>query len=348
MKRPAYPAASVMSIGAAAAVGRRSHSTAPVAATAYQAGSSALVGSLPAVSTGRVAKNEPCTTGRNSQKPASSRAAIRQATCRAATPARRFRALFTVQIRAKNIQGSYTSSNQEPMEAYVLLDYDNVVPLVRQALPAISARLHTALEQYAPNLDDVHIRLYGGWYDIAGLTSLGTVVTQEIAQHFPIAILATQGTNIVRRIFCELASSLIDSGPDILVWTFRRRRGIRSRLTSLRPQNCAAGGQCLIQSVVKWSRGKCPIPGCNVTAEDAFSYCEQKLVDTLLCCDLVALAGRTPPPSIFVLSEDDDMMPAFLMAGRAGARIWRCQTRPVTNPVYEVLLKRYNVQTIAI
>ena len=41
---------------------------------------------------------------------------------------------------------------------------------------------------------------------------------------------------------------------------------------------------------------------------------QQKLVDTLICCDLLSLC-TDPGTSVFLVSDDDDFVPALLLAG---------------------------------
>jgi hypothetical protein len=52
-----------------------------------------------------------------------------------------------------------------------------------------------------------------------------------------------------------------------------------------------------------------------VRAGDAYEVVEQKMVDTMICCDLLALALHEPS-SIGVMSDDLDLLPALAMAGK--------------------------------
>lgn len=228
-------------------------------------------------------------------------------------------------------------------DGYVLVDYDNLLPLF-QSLPltSLAQRISGTLDRLSPGLNDVHIRLYGGWYSDTGLTNKGTRIAQELLK-FPLTI-GRQG-KIVRRVFCEIASSLIGRKADTLFSTFRKRTGFRSRLAITLPTGCVDPTNCTVRAVSKWSSGGCPHTGCAITMHDVFSYYEQKLVDTLLCCDLIALGTRSPAPVIFVLSDDDDIVPAYLLAAGGGASIFQLQMRTSGARSYDALLQQNNVRS---
>jgi hypothetical protein len=232
------------------------------------------------------------------------------------------------------------------LDAFALVDYDNLPMAIRNAgLVALAWRIESHVTGIVPTIGDIHIRLYGGWYEVAGLTNSGTILTQEIGRSFPIPI--TVGGNAARTITCEIGSSLIDSRGEALLFTKRNRRGMRSVLRSQTPRNCISPGTCTINSVVRWSRGSCSFAGCGVATPDAFTYDEQKLTDTLLCADILALARRTPPPPTFVLSNDDDMTPAILLAAKSGAPIFL--VRNLANPkFYDGILRQNNVQILTL
>jgi uncharacterized LabA/DUF88 family protein len=229
------------------------------------------------------------------------------------------------------------------MKAHVLVDYDNLPDTVRRSgLASLARTVHRTVEIHHHSADEIGIRLYGGWYDTHGLTQAGTCLAQEIGASFPMVV-ATNG-QIGCRIHCDIASALIDTPADLLLHTFRQRKGIRSRLTAARVPNCANPGSCTVQTVAQWSRGRCHIAGCSVSANSVFTFNEQKLVDTLLCCDLIALAMRGETEPVFLVSDDDDMVPAVLLGGRLGGAIHILEGR-VRQSAYGALLQRYNIQT---
>jgi len=228
-------------------------------------------------------------------------------------------------------------------DGYVLVDYDNLLPVFQNLpLASLAQRVSGTLDRLSPGINDVYIRLYGGWYSDLGLTNKGTRIAQETLQ-FPLT--TTLQGKILRRLFCEIASSLIDRKADTLFSTFRKRAGFRSRLAVTLPNGCVDPPNCTVRAVSGWSSGKCPHTSCAITTNDVFSYYEQKLVDTLLCCDLIALGRRSPAPVIFVLSDDDDIVPAYLLAAAGGASVFKLEMRASVAQSYGGLLQRNNVRS---
>ena len=233
------------------------------------------------------------------------------------------------------------------MDVFFLVDYDNIPEEhKRYGLAAFIVRLQALGSKHMPKAGDFFTRLYGGWYSASGLTNPATLLTQEIQRDCPLIV--TNGNSILRRVHCELASSLLEVPSYNLGWTLRKREGIRSRLTRRYTPACHSLADCSIDKAVAWSRGQCPVAGCGVTASDAFNYYEQKLVDTLLCCDLLSLALRSPAPDTFVVSDDDDMLPAMIMAAKVGGRVWKCGLRTHGSSFYAGALNQYAVKTVTL
>jgi uncharacterized LabA/DUF88 family protein len=81
-----------------------------------------------------------------------------------------------------------------------------------------------------------------------------------------------------------------------------------------------------------------------VGSYEAFKCYQQKLVDTLICCDLVSLAVVDPATPVFLISEDDDFVPALLLAGIRGAAIWHVRTKGGKIRLYDQMLIQRGVQ----
>src|SRR5437762_159116 len=96
----------------------------------------------------------------------------------------------------------------------------NRSPVSRQKL---ARTLDQLVQAHVPNTDEVHIRLYGGWYDEVGLSNDGSRLTQDIGRDFPIALSGLGGQ--MRRIYCEIASSLVESRSDLFPATVRNTHG---------------------------------------------------------------------------------------------------------------------------
>jgi len=198
---------------------------------------------------------------------------------------------------------------------------------MKDAGPASLARAIDALVVlHCPETLEISIRLYGGWYDENGLSKDGTTLTQAIGAAFPLSLLGAGGK--MRHVYCEIASALVDLKADLFLSTLRHRHGLDWLIRDPHPAGCVDQANCTIPVVMKWSRSGCPTAGCPVTCVDAFRSYQQKLVDTLICCDLLSLAVVDPATAVFLISEDDDFVPALLLAGVRGVK-WTPLSRPV-------------------
>ena len=228
------------------------------------------------------------------------------------------------------------------MDAFVLVDYDNIPAATQGAgLQSLANQIDFVAQQAYPNLSDLHIRLYGGWYTHSGLTRKGSLLSQEIGAYFPIPLPGSSGAR--RYLRCEIASALLSSPSDIFYATLRQRNGIRSRLSAKSPLWCANPAGCTIAAVVCWSQGSCSVAGCSVKHSEAYEYYEQKLVDTLLCCDLVHLSLAQNDP-IFVVSDDDDMTPAMVMAAKYAPSVSHLRRPPLTPKLYDNILVNNHIR----
>ena len=211
----------------------------------------------------------------------------------------------------------------------IFVDYDNLLPLQKNA--GILDVVTKALVQMPFNTSAARIgcdvRVYGGWYEGRVMTRLAQAVAVELQRDFPTVIrLAMQqsreGHHTVS-ISAELARSLPQEPSHYLFNTYRRK----GKPANVRVEDPTIVGcvdpDCILPMMKKLLRtGKCPKPGCGVAVGDLVYRHEQKIVDTLLSCDLIYAAGGRVE-YIGLVSGDDDFLPplrAVLLAGTTA--IW--------------------------
>jgi hypothetical protein len=224
-----------------------------------------------------------------------------------------------------------------PETSTVLLDFDNFYPpagptitedwFVHQANRIIQETIVAA-----PETTTINIRLYGGWLEDGVLTNRASSI-QAAARKvgFPIVLpdggLLRGSLELVTRLFAL---------PSI-EWAHTRRT--RSGLPPLRlvdrplPMDCAGDAMtCPLRFVHRFARRgaqQCHITGCTVRNRDAFELVEQKMVDSLICCDVIAYS-RVTNMNVIVLSDDLDVVPALAMAtvfGEARVHLIRTSAR---------------------
>lgn len=164
---------------------------------------------------------------------------------------------------------------------------------------------------------DILIRLYGGWVDNGILTRRASMLEQVInaSPIFPFRD-SSRGTIVRGKI--ELAKSLLVHPR--LEWsgTFRTKAGLpRIRLEQNFTHSCVDQDLCPVRVLARFTKSRskmCPVKDCTVLNRDAFKCAEQKMVDTLISCDLIALASDPYTAAVALLSEDTDLLPPLVQA----------------------------------
>jgi hypothetical protein len=212
-------------------------------------------------------------------------------------------------------------------EAVVLIDFANFVPeadeLVAQArgLDLIDRVISFLLDE-DPATERIEIRLYGGWMDAGVLTPLASaILSAPDLDPFPIT---NPATGAIVRGAVELVRSLAlmpaVAWPDLVI----RESGIaRLRQTSILVDACVSDTReaCPLRTMHWMSRRydrECPMPTCTMTFGAAFENKTQKMVDSLLVCDLIHY-GRAlgEGDMLLLLSDDLDLLPGLLVAAES-------------------------------
>jgi len=206
---------------------------------------------------------------------------------------------------------------------YILIDFDNFFAYSpTDDFNWLKTEFNELINQaFAINrkADFLHFRLYGGWMENALQTNIASKIQQAIASFnfFPFF-------NRTEKIFIqgeiELATRLI-SIPD-MEWddTVRMRSGIpRLRLAgSGMPAGCRGTNEsCPVRILYRFAEKKtkkCPVAGCPATNESAFKIVEQKMVDTMLSCDIISLSDDPRVEGIIAVSDDFDLLPPVVTA----------------------------------
>lgn len=216
------------------------------------------------------------------------------------------------------------SSHSATTHCAVLVDYDNffVGALgTPEQIRAHADRMVALALETDPDLDEIDIRFYGGWLQNGVLTRRASELQAAVAQgFFPRPHPTRPG---LLRGSVVLATRL--AAVPRLEWahTARVRRGLpRLRIADgPRPDGCVGVESCPIDLVQRMSRKghrECHAPDCSVKNHEAFLIQEQKMVDSMLCCDAIAFASQGS--LVIVMSDDLDVLPGIAMAAASGRR----------------------------
>ncbi len=169
------------------------------------------------------------------------------------------------------------------------------------------------------------VRLYGGWYEGVDMSQLAQKLTVSIQNEFPTIIRLPRDRRIVSLTTnAELAFALLEEPTHHLFHTYRKK----GRPGNIRVQSPATIGcldtSCPLPLVKKiLGTGRCPTHTCIGVGDDLVYRNEQKIVDTMLTCDLI-YATNLNYDCVVIISGDDDFLPPIrtaLLRGTTVARI---------------------------
>lgn len=222
----------------------------------------------------------------------------------------------------------------QPLIAIVFIDYDNLLP--PQKTTGILNVVTKALIQvpWDPSIarGSCDVRVYGGWYEGTQITRMAQDLTVELQRDFPaiIRVPHCSGGILALHATAELAVALLQEPAHHLFNTFRRK-GKPSNVRVQKPGDagCADAACMLPQMKQLLSNGRCPKAGCTVTSCDLVYRHEQKIVDTMLTCDLIHAVDRVSGRVVLISGDDDFLPPLRTVSLRGGAAV-RCYPKPST------------------
>jgi hypothetical protein len=168
--------------------------------------------------------------------------------------------------------------------------------------------------------------VYGGWYEGSILTPLAQCLTAEIGRDFPSVFPFENKIGKTGKLLAsaELACSLEAEPSHHLFNTFRQKSAPHA-LACVNPMSkgCVEN-DCPLSCLPTWfDTEQCPKSGCSIQLHDLMYKKEQKLVDTMLACDIIH-AARLKCDFSLLVSSDDDLLPAIrvsLLEGTPFARL---------------------------
>lgn len=195
----------------------------------------------------------------------------------------------------------------------VFVDYDNLTPIQKSVgLFDLLTKALFLLPRTMSARVRCDVRVYGGWYEETQMTRMAQDVAVEIQRDFPSVIrLPSDGEtpSISVAVNAELAVALLQEPGHHLFNTYRRK-GRPSNIRVETPQNTGCtDAHCmlpLMNTLIK--TGRCPKSECSAIGQNLVYRHEQKLVDTMLSCDLIH-GGGIQYDGVVLISGDDDFLP---------------------------------------
>lgn len=178
-------------------------------------------------------------------------------------------------------------------------------------------------------MEELLFRIYGGWFEGTSATRRSTTVAGEVASLARVTSLPGKKGARPVRIRGELALGPLDEPRVFFTHTYRRRTQPESLVCEGDAiRSCIHKAHCRLVGLPELVRtGQCPEPGCEAQCANILKRDEQKLVDTHLITDLLAMSRRGEQYAV-VVSTDDDMWPGIRSALLSGVKVVHLHPKP--------------------
>lgn len=163
----------------------------------------------------------------------------------------------------------------------------------------------------------IEIRLYGGWYKETSFTKQASSV-QQLLRNVTVFPKVTEYKILNGKI--ELATSLYIKPDFIWRYTHKETNGVKririnhDSVDALCTENKSLCPKYILYKFTDTKNKKCHIEGCSNLQKDVFKGAEQKMVDTLIACDIISISEDETNAGILVISDDQDHLPSLALA----------------------------------
>ncbi|MDH3342419.1 MAG: NYN domain-containing protein, partial [Gammaproteobacteria bacterium] len=192
----------------------------------------------------------------------------------------------------------------------VFIDYDNLTRTQKNAgiLDVVTKALIQLSLDTVTKRAKCEVRIYGGWYEGNQITRRAEDVTIEIQREFPLIIRLPNPSGegyIGVSTNAELAVAMLQEPSHHLFNTYRRKgKPTNIRVEAQTNVGCE-DSSCALPLVKKFiDKGRCPKSGCSVENNNLIYRHEQKIVDTMLSCDLIYAASKDVDHVVLVSGDD--------------------------------------------
>lgn len=206
--------------------------------------------------------------------------------------------------------------------AGIIIDFDNIFkkPISLYSANDIKKVIEFAIDVLRKQVSDIEcirIRLYGGWYQGKNMTQKASVLSSLIPDVESVFPILNPPQKIIGSI--ELATTLYLQSH---VWydSYKEKAGIpnlRIDETKLGDTCQTLPNMCPVKILRKFTAHKskvCHHENCDTNHSEVFFEREQKYVDSMMVCDVIAMSMDSEIDVITVMTDDVDVFPSFSMA----------------------------------
>lgn len=204
----------------------------------------------------------------------------------------------------------------------VIIDFDNyfgadVSKLNSDEIEFSFKEIIKTCEKEFSNFNYIKIRLYGGWYKENTFTKQASGVQQLLRQ---ISVFPKVNERRILNGNIELATSLYIKPDFIWGYTHKETNGIKRIRVNHESVDIVCKenrSHCPKYLLYKFTDSKdklCHVDGCFNLQKNVFKGAEQKMVDTIIACDVISSSEDDSVSGILIISDDQDHLPALAQA----------------------------------
>jgi hypothetical protein len=204
----------------------------------------------------------------------------------------------------------------------VLIDFDNyfgidIKKITPERIEFSLKELISLCETEFDEFNSIRFRLYGGWYCESSFTKQASTIQQILSSVNVFPKVSMTGI-ITGKI--ELATSLHIKPDFVWSYTHKETNGIkRIRINhdcadDICQQNRTTCPKFLLYKFTSSKDKKCHVSDCDNLQKNVFKGAEQKMVDTLLACDIISSVEDSAVGGLMIISDDQDHLPSLALA----------------------------------
>lgn len=239
------------------------------------------------------------------------------------------------------------------MKSVVIVDFDNYFPGQMSEYPA--ERLETFFNSIISDIltnnteiSEIIIRLYGGWYQ-GNVYSRKASELQATLQGISLFPIITNNGRIVGSL--EMAEQMYGVNH---IWTntFQEKAGIQkvkidwTRTGAACTHSAPSCPVKILSNFIKNSNHHCSNTGCGTIQSNVFFRREQKIVDTMMTCDVLSFSEESDVNIIYIISDDIDLFPSIALskAKNAETKIIMVIKNQLLLGQYQSILSTFNAE----
>lgn len=204
----------------------------------------------------------------------------------------------------------------------VIIDFDNYFgtdlnKITSESLEFAFSELVNLCEKKFHVFESISIRLYGGWYNEMSLTKQASGLQQLL---YNVSVFPKVQNGRIINGSIEMVSELYGIPDFTWGYTYKETNGIKrvridfDKVDDICSNNRDSCPKFILYNITRNKERKCKVEGCNSVHKDIFKGIEQKMVDTLIACDILSFADEDTTKGLVVISDDQDHFPSLALA----------------------------------